>query len=546
MDKSDLEIEKEADNLEKQAKEEIKNRNYNHAIVLLKKAKSLNAQLGYTGQIGIIEKKIARVKNLIKFESSKDEGGPDRDNAIMEKEGDRLINTAKKHELDKNYKQALKFYKEAFSVFEKLNYRFQCDKIQEEIKSIKEKVEPKPPKISKKSEIEAQRYGSQEKESEGYLSIEQQKQKELEAKRERLKKFKERKERENKLFKEAEELLDKGNHCIKNQEFEDAKFFYEKSMEIFKELGWQNQVKILEKEISNIEKYREELQNKQEEQTIKSKEIDEQVKKISAHDREEKLQKPTSDYLKTIDDQVEPERKRILEEAEMRRKKLRLRAEKSIKKQKEEEYSQSLMTEMEKKRKKVEEKQLQESKKQEEKKTKEEFLLDQANRKLDQAKGLVDNKEFENAKSLYREAIDIFKTLGWFNQVDVLYEEIKNIERYKMQHLAKLREQEKLKKKEEEQFQKRVKEIMSEKEKEKKQRLAQMKNLPPALQKDLQKAKLLLSKAEKEKTMGKLQRVKGRYDYVLKIYRSIPKEKLDLSNDITELEKKISQIESKM
>ncbi|TXT57193.1 MAG: hypothetical protein BAJALOKI2v1_520020 [Promethearchaeota archaeon] len=540
-DKSDLEIEKEADNLEIQAKEEIKNRNYNHAIELLEKAKQLNGSLGYQGQVGIIEKKISRVKNLIKFEAPK-EDKPHKDFSIREKEGDRLLNTARKYKLEKNYKQALKFYEDAFKVFDDLHFTFQCDKIRTEINSMKKKIGMSP--ISKNL-IETHTPDAQDSENKEFLTFDQQKKKQQREKRERLKKFKEQKEKEKELFNRAEELLDKGNHCLKEKEFKDAKFFYKKSMEIFKQMGWEGQAEIIEKELSNINKYKKDYENILKEKSVKSKEIDDHVEKIASTEDKGKLG-PNSNKANLLSENTDPERQRLLEEARLRRNQLRLKTEKSIGKEKEIEYRNELINEREEKRKQITRKQEQELKKTKEKKKKEDFLLNQANRKLDQGKRLVDNKEFEKAKTLYREALDIFKTLGWFNQVDTLYDEIKNIERYKVEHLAKLKVEERRKKKEEEQFNKRVKEMISEKEKQERERAAQMESLPPSLQKDLQKAKLLLDKAEKERAMGKLQRVKGRYEYVLKIYNKIPKEKLDLSEDIKDLEKRISHIESKM
>ena len=45
--------------------------------------------------------------------------------------------------------------------------------------------------------------------------------------------------------------------------------------------------------------------------------------------------------------------------------------------------------------------------------------------------------------------------------------------------------------------------------------------------------------------MGNYPRVIGRYEYILEIYKSIPKEMQDFSNEIYEIEKKISSLQSK-
>ena len=61
---------KQAEELEKQAKNEIKNKNYNAAILLLLNAKDIYTRLGLTGQVGILLKEIVRLKNLEKEEQN--------------------------------------------------------------------------------------------------------------------------------------------------------------------------------------------------------------------------------------------------------------------------------------------------------------------------------------------------------------------------------------------------------------------------------------------------------------------------------------------
>jgi len=62
------ELEKEAENLEKQSKEEFTQKNYVLAISLLEEAKEIYSKLGYQGKIGMINKRIFQLKNLVKFE----------------------------------------------------------------------------------------------------------------------------------------------------------------------------------------------------------------------------------------------------------------------------------------------------------------------------------------------------------------------------------------------------------------------------------------------------------------------------------------------
>ncbi len=61
------ELEKEAENLEKQSKEEFTKKNYVIAITLLEESKEIYSKLGYQGKIGMINKRIFQLKNLVKF-----------------------------------------------------------------------------------------------------------------------------------------------------------------------------------------------------------------------------------------------------------------------------------------------------------------------------------------------------------------------------------------------------------------------------------------------------------------------------------------------
>ena len=61
----------------------------------------------------------------------------------------------------------------------------------------------------------------------------------------------------------------------------------------------------------------------------------------------------------------------------------------------------------------------------EDKKKQNVILMKEGEIALDRAKMAIENKEFKEAKNFYREAIKIFKELGWFDQVDILYREVK-------------------------------------------------------------------------------------------------------------------------
>jgi DNA repair exonuclease SbcCD ATPase subunit len=179
-------------------------------------------------------------------------------------------------------------------------------------------------------------------------------------------------------------------------------------------------------------------------------------------------------------------------------------------------------------------------------KKKQEELLDQANLALDEGKKLVDAKNFTEAKPHYEEAIEIFTKLGWTQQVETLQSELKNIDIYE-EELKEKRKQEFLaRKKKEKDFEDRAAGILAEKKKKEQERLARMRALPPQLQRNLQTAKMALEKAEKELGLKKFNRALGRFQYVIELYNTIPKEKMDISQDIKDIESKIEDLKSQM
>ncbi|MFX1379562.1 MAG: hypothetical protein ACFFA4_10760 [Promethearchaeota archaeon] len=63
------ELEKEAETLENRSKEEFNKKNYISAINFLEEAKKMYSKLGYHGKIGMLDKRISQLKNLVKFET---------------------------------------------------------------------------------------------------------------------------------------------------------------------------------------------------------------------------------------------------------------------------------------------------------------------------------------------------------------------------------------------------------------------------------------------------------------------------------------------
>ena len=169
-----------------------------------------------------------------------------------------------------------------------------------------------------------------------------------------------------------------------------------------------------------------------------------------------------------------------------------------------------------------------------------------AEKAIDLGKLAVKRNEFNTAKNWYKDSIDIFKDLGFFDVVGELYKERENIENLKVEHLKSVRQQAQEQEIKEGKFQERVDDILTEKEKAEEEHLAKLRELPPEVQEKLGKAQLLIDKAEKETQMNKLQRAIGRYQIIIDIYNSIPKETIDLSQKVAEIESKMSDLKSKI
>ena len=101
------------------------------------------------------------------------------------------------------------------------------------------------------------------------------------------------------------------------------------------------------------------------------------------------------------------------------------------------------------------------------------------------------------------------------------------------------------KKNQEQEFQNRVSKVMSEKQRYNQKLQQQRTALSPDIRSKIEKAKLVQEKAEKEETSKNFSRALARYQYLLELYQSIPKESIDLSNKVSEIEKKILDIKAK-
>ena len=158
-----------------------------------------------------------------------------------------------------------------------------------------------------------------------------------------------------------------------------------------------------------------------------------------------------------------------------------------------------------------------------------------------QSKDEFKNKNFVSAISLLEEAQEIYIKLGFQGKIGMINQRIaqlKNLVKYETQDSV-------VKTKGEVEFQQRVDNVLKEKKLYIDKKLLEQKALPPEMKRKLEQIGLLVEKADKEEKLGKYSRVLGRYEYILEIYKSVPKDVINFSNAIYEIEKKISTLRSK-
>ncbi|MFW9771648.1 MAG: hypothetical protein ACFFEO_05720 [Candidatus Thorarchaeota archaeon] len=311
--------------------------------------------------------KIAPIEKYIKMEVN------DKEN--LENRGNSLLEEARKLTLNEELDKALELYNEAYDIFKRINCNFETKQILWQINEIKkfqkwtktqkstklkvpvkdilalaaaerrrsriqeELYERKKPKMQLQIEKKTEPRGVALKESKSYKLFEQisekerlekeqkkaeieflQKRKEertqiIKKRTEKLKQLKEQKLKEESLLKNAEENLDIAKSLIEKRQYEQAKLYFEKAIEIFTNLGWLNQVKVLKQELLNIDRYKKEYE--------KTLELEIIAKQKIKSDFEKKLKTMSSEqkkYQETILDGMRalpPELKAKLEKIEL-------------------------------------------------------------------------------------------------------------------------------------------------------------------------------------------------------------------------------------
>lgn len=481
------ELEEKADLLEKKAKEEMENKNYLLALSMLSEAKEISTNLGFKGQVNSIEKKMVQIKNIMRFHEIEIEDTPREEMIELETEGNKLLADAEKDMEMRNLNSALKAYENAYTIFEKLNYDFQCQIIYGKIRIIKAQIDQEEPKQIETKNVD----------------------------------------REN--AKGKENIISPRERGVFTMELEHNEI---------KELKYAQQEKLrLEKEIQKLSEKKKDLDNRE----------NELRKVIEEKNLYELLSEEDASVKHSIEksNNIDETRREELEEAERRRAIIRkkMEKEKEAKRIEKERLERIQKQENIRKNKNQEEEERLYFSAQKEKEYNE--LKKKAEIALDKGRYHLDKREFKDAKRWYHKAIDHLKTLGWFDQVEIIYKEIKNIEKYETEHLKEEKEVVRFQESREKEFQRRIEEVKSEKERQKKERQATLSVLPPEIKNKLNKAELALEKAERESARGQIDRAIGRYQFALSLFKSISNEKYDFSKQISEIKLKISDLNNK-
>ena len=345
---------------------------------------------------------------------------------------------------------------------------------------------------------------------------------------------------------EAEEFEKQAKQELKNKEYEISKSHFEKARDIYLQLNYMGKVNLIEKQIAQIKRVIEYEKQSKKPIANKSNIIRKEQENEKSIIVTEINKKNATQEVETKVDKGLDNKKQILSEAELRRAKLR---EQLAQKEKEAEFNRvkdAKIKEREVMKKQELQRKDEELKVKIEKEKEKDIMIKTADEAMNRAKMAIDNKQFNEAKAFYKEAIDIFKTLGWFDQVDVLYREIQLVEKYKTDHLEKKTQGLVLAQKREELFQKRVDALLNEENQKKNVMKAKFMKLSPDIKKNIDKIKLLVEKAEKEVNANIYERALNRYLYVLELYTSIPPDKIDLTNEIAEINKKIEELKTKI
>lgn len=338
-------------------------------------------------------------------------------------------------------------------------------------------------------------------------------------------------------------ILDKARTLAEEDKYEEAMKLYNEAYSIFKHLEYEYECKQILWQQNEIRDYQRWAQLRKSKGTpLNLRDI---VALASAEKRRLKIQKGLGIKKAPIENtgaqSTKPRQPSKPSHKLFERMKVNGKKEEILKKQTSSmaiEQQQQRKTKIEERERKIQE--LRERKKREDELiNKGQELLELGNQKLKQ-------KEYDEAKNAYNQAIGLFTEIGWYDQITILKNEIRNIELYKREEELKLKKASYSRIKEEQDFQKRVSDVLNEKQISQTKQQERQRALPPEIKSKLEKVELVRTKADKEESMNNFPRVLSRYQYILSLYNSIPEDIIDLTEEIRLIEQKIVDLKAKL
>jgi len=443
------------------------------------------------------------------------------------KEAEELENQSKIAERDKNYELAITALMQAKDNYTKLGLNGQVSII------IKEIVRLRRLKGDEKGSI--QRYeGNQEKiEPKSQLKSSLEKLGEIKLKNTQISET------------NGNAILEKARNLALEDKYEDSLKLYNEAYSTFKHLEYEHECKQILWQINEIKDYQRMAEfRKSKGVPINLKDI---VSLASAERRRQRIQQGLGANIRPVE--IEEYKNTIRNKSNTTRPKgSKLLEQMKLTEKRNEELKKTSLSNVKDQQKNYKSKWKEKQNKlhtlREEKKQKDELiakgqeLLEKGNQKLKQ-------KEYDEAKIFYNEAIELFTQLGWHNQIGILEKELWNIDLHKKEEEEKEEIARLNKLKQEQEFQIRVSKVMSEKQRLSEKLQQTHSALPPDLRSKIEKIKLVQNKAEKEELSNNFSRALSRYQYILELYQSIPKERFDFSNKVSEVEQKILDLKAK-
>ncbi|MHA1507588.1 MAG: hypothetical protein ACTSO6_02670, partial [Promethearchaeota archaeon] len=256
-DMGDMEMEIASEGLElvKHALSLVESQFYDDSIEILRQAIGLYSQINKESEVEAIKGKISEIYLLREetfkkreletkdeFESMQGEVIPEQDEEGLYNRADALIVEAIEFVNNRDFDQALDTYDDAISILKKLNKSLEIEKINELIEDCYNR---------KADYLRKQRSSPIEEVDKGIEASE------LDLKAKRIKAYEDAKKKENEWSTQAYELIGKATELRKIRQFDEAVGLFEKSISLFKEINWLNEVKKIENMKEQVERDKE-------------------------------------------------------------------------------------------------------------------------------------------------------------------------------------------------------------------------------------------------------------------------------------------------